>query len=118
MRWLAAILLTTLAGCPICSDGELRVVGGADPVVVNGALDLELHYGDTVLGPGRCGGHWTVDGIEGGDATVGTIDTCGHFVAPATAPDHAVTIAAAAYAPGTCADCCPYGDRTVLVRQP
>lgn len=117
MRWLAAVTLT-LAGCPICSDGELRVVAGADPVVVGGALDLELHYGDTILGPGHCGGVWTVDGIDGGDATVGTIDTCGHYVAPATAPAKPVTITAASYAAGTCADCCPSGTRTVVVLQP
>jgi hypothetical protein len=116
MRTIVAVLALALAGCPICSDGELRIVAGADPVAPGGTVSLELHYDSVVFGPGHCGGHWSVDDLEGGSAAVGTIDTCGQYLAPAVAPDHAVRITAAQYGAGACADCCPSGSRTLTVR--
>lgn len=109
----AALAALLLAGCPSCPDGELRIVDGADPVAPGGLVVLELHFDGVIAGPDDCGGYWYVDGVEGGDATVGTIDTCGRYVAPAAA--RTVLVEAAEHPIDGCADCCPYGRRTITV---
>jgi hypothetical protein len=44
-----------------------------------------------VVGESNAAVTWSVDGIAGGNATVGTIDTTGVYTAPATAGSHTVT---------------------------
>ena len=116
MRWLVASLAILLGGCPWCdSDTSLRLVGGSEPVAPGEALTLELHNEGWLAGPTKCRGHWSVNGVEGGDTTFGTITTCGIYTAPAQPIEARVTIGASEYPPDGCADCCPYGTRDVQV---
>lgn len=41
------------------------------------------------VGPGRVGYIWSVNGVDGGNATFGTIDTTGFYTAPSTVPNPA-----------------------------
>ena len=103
-------LAVVLGGCPICSTGEMTEVGGdhGGRVHAGDVLSLRARYDDWMVGPGACGGHWTVNEVEGGLAELGTVDSCGRYQAPATFPAGVtrLNIAASKYGPG-CADCCP-----------
>lgn len=112
MPLIAGLLLAaSLFGCDC--PGEMTVVSGGTTVEPGGVVQFAWHYdGRTVASPTRCEGHWSVDGIEGGDAVVGRIDGCGRYVAPAVieAPRR-VTVVGSTEAPGTCHDCCPYASK-------
>lgn len=96
------------------TDGALKLVSGELPVAPGEVIGLELHYDGLVAGPTRCRGFWYVDGVLGGDETVGTVDACGTYTAPATPPDTgSVRVEAAEYPLGGCADCCPWASRTI-----
>lgn len=120
MRWLLPCCLL-LMGCPICPDGELRLVKGQLPLGAGESAAFELVYdGEVLFGPDRCGGFWDV-GVTGGDGTPGTpgvIDECGHYTAPAAIPADGlrVRIEAGEFELGTCADCCPGAARTLALR--
>ena len=49
-------------------------------------------FSATVTGTTNTGVQWSVDGVTGGNSTVGTISTGGLYTAPATAGTHTVTI--------------------------
>lgn len=108
----AAAALVLLAGCPICPTPEMRVAeGNAQGFVLAADLvQLEAAYGDWRAGREDCGAHWYVNGIEGGNAEVGTIDACGLYRAPARFPSglDRLDVLAAEYEVDTCMDCCPY----------
>src|SRR5437016_3662767 len=83
------------------------------------AIDLRATYGDFDVGPDHCGGFWYVNRIELGNAEVGTIDTCGHYQAPAAfvAGLEVVMIEVSDWdMRGGCADCCPYAMVQLEVR--
>lgn len=115
---LALIATLALGACPICPDGTLKLVSGDVPVPPGEAISLELHYDGLVAGPTRCKGFWYVEGVLGGDATVGTVDTCGTYTAPATPPAASVFIEAGEFERFGCADCCPWAARHVDLVQP
>lgn len=108
----AAAGLAWLAGCPICPTPEMRIVEGDDAGVVLAAdlVQLEATYSDWRAGRDDCGAFWYVNGIEGGNSEIGTIDDCGLYRAPSRFPTglDRLDILAASYEPDTCADCCPY----------
>jgi hypothetical protein len=73
----------------------------SDPVtlVLTGPTTVELgasaHYSATVTGSSNTGVAWSINGVLGGNSTVGTISTKGHYTAPSVEPDSAqVTITA------------------------
>ena len=110
MRWWVA---AGLQGCVPCT-GEVVPVEAGGPLAPGESRALVFRYRDEVAaGPDDCGGYWEVDGVEGGDAAVGTITDCGVYVAPAVPPDADPVVLAALDAPGTCADCCPHGTYVV-----
>ena len=55
----------------------------------------------TVNGASNVSVTWEVNGVAGGDATVGSISAAGLYQAPATAPSSAITVAAISDANGT-----------------
>lgn len=67
------------------------------PATANVGLGLTQQFTATVTGSTTTTVTWSVNGIAGGDATVGTIDATGLYTAPAVvpSPDDTVTIAAA-----------------------
>ena len=124
MRWLrvglvAVAVAWSTAACMLCGDGFIRLVEGAEPIPPGGEVGLQLEWDDEIqTGPGRCDGYWAVNGLEGGDPSVGTIDGCGRYTAPAQGLVKSVEIEGARYAPDTCADCCPFATRTVRLVAP
>lgn len=119
MRALAlAMLSVVLGGCPICPTGEMGEVGGdhGGQVRAGDVISLRASYGDWSVGAGTCGGHWSVNDVEGGLAELGTVDSCGRYQAPAGFPAGVarVTIVASQYGDG-CADCCPAASTALTV---
>lgn len=109
--------ILVLLACVPC-EGELLVTDGDTPVPAGGSLTLEYRYRDEIVaGPDACGAYWEVDGVEGGDDEVGTVTTCGVYVAPAEPPDEDPEILVASDAPGTCADCCPHARLTIPIER-
>ena len=106
---VAAVAL--LAACPICPAERMRIVEGnqAGAVVAADVVHLEARYGSWRAGAGHCGAHWFVDGIEGGNSELGTIDDCGVYRAPAAFPRDTdrIEIIASEYPLDGCLDCCP-----------
>ena len=115
MRWLLALLL--LPGCPWCENVDtLDVEQGSTTLRPLDRVSLSLDSEGYHAGPDKCGGVWYVDGIEGGNMEVGIITRCGVFWAtpwPKPRP-YKVLIEGTKYGYG-CADCCPYGTRTLTV---
>jgi hypothetical protein len=107
--WLAL----ALAGCPICPDGS---ISGPSAIAAGTTVELQASYGDWRADTSHCGAFWYVNGQLAGDATDGTIDTCGRYTAPATPPGSAVHIEASQFALGQCSDCCPYAAITLRVQ--
>jgi len=118
MRIAAVACVVALAGCPICElDDQLDIVDGASSsstVPTGGSVALSLDSEGFQAGPGHCRGHWYVDGVEGGSLDTGTIDGCGVYVAPAFPLDR-VLVEATRFPTGSCADCCPYGQRELTI---
>ncbi|MFZ0808146.1 MAG: hypothetical protein WAN03_18285, partial [Candidatus Sulfotelmatobacter sp.] len=56
------------------------------PNPINVAVSTQQQFTATVTGTSNTGVTWEVDGIAGGNSTVGTITTAGIFTAPATIP--------------------------------
>jgi hypothetical protein len=98
MRSIALALLLTACG-PDCyleliegsDDNHLGTVHPADQVA------YRAHLGERDF---DCGGTWIVNGLVGGSAELGTIDTCGHYTAPAVFPDGLVGVQIEAIFPG------------------
>lgn len=117
LRVIPSLLLAVvLAGCPMCPDGELLAIEGSTKAAPGQSVQFVFRYGDkTYSSPASCGGHWYVNGIEGGGETIGTVTSCGRYTAPATRPSEDPIISAAQYPIGTCFDCCPYAEERVSV---
>ncbi|MCA9566381.1 MAG: hypothetical protein KC656_01005 [Myxococcales bacterium] len=102
-------MIALLLACAPC-DGEVSLAG---PVSAGDSSQATfLWNGEEVAG---CGLYWEVDGIPGGDSTVGTVDTCGIYTAPDVAPAAPVRLLVATDPPGTCADCCPHASVSITV---
>lgn len=110
-------IAVTLVGCPICPDGELLVIDGSVDLKPNQSVQFVFRYGgDTYSSPARCGGHWYVNGVEGGSETLGFITPCGKYTAPATPPaKQPLQVGASQYEIGQCYDCCPAATTNVCI---
>jgi Glycosyl hydrolases family 39 len=62
------------------------------PASANVTVNTTQQFAATVTGTTNTGVQWSVDGVTGGNSTVGTISTGGLYTAPATAGPHTVTI--------------------------
>jgi hypothetical protein len=110
MRAMHVVALALLyTGCHQCEievvAGDTTTPGNRNVIHANDRLALRACIADREL---TCGGHWLVNGIEGGSPTFGTIDNCGNYAAPASFPDTLAAIEIVADFPGleTCPNCC------------
>jgi hypothetical protein len=72
------------------------------PISVNVAISTQVQFTAMVTGTSNTAVTWQVNGVAGGNSTVGTISTTGLFQAPATIPTPAtVTITAISQADNT-----------------
>jgi len=83
--WLGLALLTTvgLAGCG--SNSTTAVTLTVSPNVATVLLNTSVQFVPTAAGSTNTV-DWSVNGVLGGNATVGTIDVSGLYTAPATLP--------------------------------
>jgi hypothetical protein len=98
-------------------DYELDVVKGNTTIRPLDRVYLSLDSEGYHAGPDKCGGVWYVDGFEGGNMEVGIISRCGvYWASPWPRPrPYKVTVEATKYGLDGCADCCPYGAKTIKV---
>ena len=61
------------------------------PTTATLAISTNQQFTATVTGTNNTGVTWSVDGVAGGNTSVGTINTTGLYAAPATAGGHTVT---------------------------
>lgn len=61
------------------------------PVTATLAISTNQQFTAMVTGTNNAGVTWSVDGVAGGNLTVGTINTSGLYTAPASAGGHTVT---------------------------
>lgn len=107
MRAFLLVLFCSAAVPICCGEGEVRVLAGGEPLAPGEELQLDFFWnGDRTAAP------WYVDGVEGGDATAGTVTAAGLYTAPAVPPDHDPVVEAVVEGYG-CADCCTAAARTV-----
>lgn len=122
-RWALSVLTVVLACAPV----EPLPDGGTDGTDGGGAVTLSLSRSAsrvvagealqltaTVAGTGDLGVTWSVNGTAGGDATVGTIDGTGRYLAPAVVPSPATVTVRAASA----ADPSAFAEATLTVVAP
>lgn len=101
-----------LLGCQCV--GDITIVSGSTTARPGDVIEFAWHYdGRTISSPTRCAGSWTVNETEGGDDTLGRIDACGRYVAPAIIDTpRRITITGSTFGPA-CNDCCPYASAKV-----
>jgi hypothetical protein len=83
------------AGATVMNANALQVT----PAVA--ALTLSQSAQFTASGDGGSPSNWSVDGVAGGNAAVGTISASGRYVAGTAPGQHVVTASSATGAPGT-----------------
>jgi hypothetical protein len=126
------VLTVVLGGCPWVPLGEIRVVEGPAMLKAGDQIQLALFctylFDGTELsagGPECENGSWGVTDptcepyciIEGGDARLGTIDECGVYTAPATAPPEPLVVEGSDCGLG-CADGCGASLELVFIGYP
>ncbi len=88
-----------------------RVVSNVSVAIVPGATTLALggtqQFVATVTGTGNTAVTWQVNGVTGGNATLGTVTAGGLYQAPANAPTSAVNVDALSNANGTTSGSAP-----------
>jgi hypothetical protein len=95
--------LALAAGCEPC-ELSFAKSNGSDKRVVSPRV--EVRFTACIDGQNlTCGGHWLVNGIEGGSDIFGRIDSCGSYVAPATFADGLATLEFTAVFPGASSRC-------------
>lgn len=92
-RLLFVFCAVVLAGCPpfTISVSPSPAFVGAGQTIQFAATVTNIASGTSTF-PG--GVAWTVNGIPGGNSTIGTIDSSGKFTAPAVAQNKVVTVSA------------------------
>ncbi|HEX2714582.1 MAG TPA: IPT/TIG domain-containing protein [Candidatus Acidoferrales bacterium] len=108
--WILSILsgATLLAGCANSASNNPQPPPPSSISVVVSPATANIRAGDSytfsvaVSGTTNAAVSWSVNGVNGGSATVGTIDSTGKYIAPATLPNPAtVTIRATSAADST-----------------
>src|SRR5438477_2648624 len=104
--WLAALLAFTIliAGCamnvPVFVNNSSSASAKAVTLTVSGAASIRAASTTTFTASGSDGSSssvkWSVNGEEGGDTSIGTIDSSGRFTAPESLPTTTVVTIGAA----------------------
>ncbi|MBI3530862.1 MAG: pyrrolo-quinoline quinone [Betaproteobacteria bacterium] len=79
----AAALTITAAALP--------VTVAVNPQIVAVTTSQRSVFAATVSGTGNTAVSWSVDGVDGGNATAGTIDGSGHYTPPSAGGTHTIT---------------------------
>jgi len=96
---LACLAIFALSGCgsgTASSAPSISVTVTVSPSSASIQAGATQQFLATVTGSSNTAVAWTVDGVAGGNATVGTISTAGLYTAPTTAGQHTITATSAA----------------------
>jgi hypothetical protein len=100
---LAVIACAVLAGCGSGASDQPHLEGivvTVAPATFSMGIGSNYQFAATVTGASSTAVNWQVNGVAGGNSTVGTIDSAGLYIAPVTMPAQAITIAAVSQADG------------------
>lgn len=87
---MATVTLTTPTIVVMVSPSTATLAAGATQ-----------QFGATVTGNSNTAVNWTVNGVAGGNPTLGTVDATGLYTAPASPPKEGITVFAVSQADGT-----------------
>jgi len=106
-------LCAMMVGCGGGSSSGTPAPPGNSVVVAVSPSSFTMGVGSnylfsaTVTGSSNTAVSWQVNGVAGGSATVGTIDTTGLYIAPGTIPNQPILITAVAQADGVSSGSAP-----------
>lgn len=83
--WLSAVILGTLVWQTGCGGGKATVAITISPTTATVKLQQTQQFTAKVTGSSNTDVTWSVNTVNGGNATVGTITTLGLYTAPANA---------------------------------
>src|SRR4051794_18967008 len=89
--WRGRFLLTALLATPLFLQAQSVAISPTNATVAPGGT-VQFNKATNMLSPETV--TWSVNGMNGGDANVGTITTAGLYKAPAAALASAVTVRA------------------------
>jgi hypothetical protein len=95
---------TKSASVMVALDVASAVMVAVSPSAAKLQLGGQLQFGAAVTNSSNQGVTWQVNGVAGGDASVGTVSPSGFYVAPATLPGVSITVSAVAQADGAATD--------------
>ncbi len=102
-----AILMTACSGLPSSSSSSSSgssstpVTVALNQSAVNVTVGASQQFTATVTGSSNTSVTWSVDGVSGGNSTVGTINASGKYIAPASPGKHTVTATSVAQSSST-----------------
>jgi len=97
------VALVVLAGCGGSSSSPPPPAGISVKVAPSSftmGVGSNYQFAATVTGASNTAVNWEVNGVAGGNTSVGTIDNAGLYIAPVAIPSGAITVAAVAQADG------------------
>jgi hypothetical protein len=101
---LALLACATLMGCGGSSGSTPPPVGNIVVKVAPSSFTMGIgsnyRFAATVTGTTNTAVNWEVNGAAGGNATVGTIDSTGLYIAPGSIPNETILVTAVAQADG------------------
>jgi arylsulfate sulfotransferase len=76
-----------------CGSGPAKVINSISPIAVALSLGQKTQFQATL--PGNAQGYiWSVNGVQGGNSSLGTVDGSGNYTAPSDTQSIAVTVTA------------------------
>ncbi len=104
VRGMAAVLAcAVLLGCGGGSShqlSQLQVEVTVTPSTFTMGVGSNYQFAATVTGTSNTAVNWQVNGVAGGNATVGKVDPTGLYIAPASVPNQTISVTAVAQADG------------------
>lgn len=102
---LVVFACAMLVGCGGSSGSNAQLTSvGIAVTVAPGSFTMGVgsnyQFAATVTGTSNTAVNWQVNGVAGGNATVGTIDSTGLYIAPGTIPNETISVTAVAQADG------------------
>jgi len=96
----SAVGLVCLAGCSgggssSSGGGEGSIAVSVAPTATSVVVKQTVPFMATVTGTSNTAVNWEVSGMQGGNATVGTIDANGNYIAPAVVPNPSTLVVTA-----------------------
>jgi hypothetical protein len=97
---LGCVVLVNCGGSSSSSPPPNQIVVTVTPSAFAMGVGSNYQFASAVTGTTNTAVNWEVNGVAGGNASVGTIDNSGLYIAPGTIPAGTISVAAVAQADG------------------